>query len=293
MPNIYSECIHPEDQAALQNLEALPLFPQLAKGFMRVFSEQMLHGMNMAQKIRLGQQQLPKLYALLPPICNKLGIPEPELYLQQDPNPNAYTFGDTRTFITVTSGLIQCLGEDELRAVIAHECGHIVCRHVLYNTMASMLMTYGLEIVPLPGIAVQGLQLALFQWSRRSELSADRVAAVVMGRAKPVVDTMIRLAGGPKEITDEVNVEAYVQQAQAYAELKTGEWNNLLQMWAIKDQSHPFPSVRAREIQIWCETPEFARIKEGISQKPGRTCSGCGGMLQAGWRFCRHCGKQL
>jgi len=43
-----------------------------------------------------------------------------------NPLPNGYTFSDTRVFVTVTSGLPEYLDEDEVQAVIAHECGHIV-----------------------------------------------------------------------------------------------------------------------------------------------------------------------
>ena len=29
--------------------------------------------------------------------------------------------------------------EDEVRAVVAHECGHIACHHMLYHTIAVLL----------------------------------------------------------------------------------------------------------------------------------------------------------
>ena len=58
-----------------------------------------------------------------------------------DPQPNAWTSGDTKIFITVTSGLVEMLSEKELDAVIAHECGHILCRHVLYHTVARYILS--------------------------------------------------------------------------------------------------------------------------------------------------------
>lgn len=146
MPNPPSPCFHPndfshpEDRSAREQLEGIPGFSSLLKSFLRLYTEQMMHGLNMASKIRLSPKQLPDIYRFLPPICRQLGIDEPEFYLEMDPKPNAYTYGDTRIFITITSGLLQHLEEDEVKAVLAHECGHIVCRHVLYHTMASMLL---------------------------------------------------------------------------------------------------------------------------------------------------------
>ncbi len=105
--------------------------------------EQLQYGMNMATAIRLSPTQLPKLYNHLPPICEKLGIAEPEFYLQMDPVPNAWTFGDTKIFITITSGLVELLNDEELDAVIAHECGHILCHHVLYHIYPKRGRCYG------------------------------------------------------------------------------------------------------------------------------------------------------
>ena len=93
-----TDFIHPEDGAALRQLESIPGFPTLVKKLMSMGLEQLQYGVNMASAIRLSPSQLPKLYNRLPPICKKLGIEQPEFYLSMDPNPNAWTFGDTKIF---------------------------------------------------------------------------------------------------------------------------------------------------------------------------------------------------
>ncbi len=236
--------IHPEDLAALENLKAIPLFAPCLKSFMNIGVERVIQGLSMANKIRLGPNQLPAIYEHLPRVCQTLGIDEPELYLAMDPSPNAYTQGDTRIMITVTSGLIELLDDDEIRAVLAHECGHIACRHVLYHTMAQMLAKYGPAIFgPLAALSMP-VQLALFYWARRSELSADRAAALFMKGSSSVVETMIRLAGGPKSITGTVSLDLYLQQAEAYDKLQESHWDRFLQGIAVMNMDHPFLSVR-------------------------------------------------
>ena len=129
----YCDFIHPEDEIALNRLKAVPELQTVTKWMMSNLTETFFHGLYMATRIRLSPTQLPKIYNLLPPICRKFGIEEPEFYLEMNPAPNAYTFGDTRTFLTITSGLLSHVKNDEeLIAVLAHECGHILCRHVLY-----------------------------------------------------------------------------------------------------------------------------------------------------------------
>ena len=136
-----SEFIHPEDDAALRQMENIPGFPALVKKILALGYEQLQYGMNMASNIRLSKSQLPDLYEHLPPICQKLGIEEPEFYLQMNPIPNAFTFGDSKIYITVTSGLVEMMDDEELDAVLAHECGHILCHHVLYNSVAKLLLS--------------------------------------------------------------------------------------------------------------------------------------------------------
>ena len=258
---------HPEDRAALEKLKAIPLFPTCVQAFMKLLPERLLHGLNMAQKIRLSPQQLPKIYRHLPSACASLNIKEPEFYLEMDPVPNAYTYGDQRVFVTVTSGLIESLEEDEIHAVIAHECGHIACQHVLYRTMAMLLIHFGERIFgPLSLLSVP-VQAALLYWFRRSELSADRAAAYALGGSKPVLNTIVRLAGGPKSITADIDMELYMAQSKAYDKLMESGWDSLLQGLIVAWQTHPFLSVRAREISRWCESDEFKALLKRAGEK--------------------------
>jgi hypothetical protein len=118
MPCSPCDFIHPEGQAALENLQAIPLFAACVKAFMKIVPEQLLYGVNMAQKIRPGPDQLPDLYQHLPLLCATLGIAEPELYLEMYPMPNAYTYGDMRVSITVTSGWVVHLRYPALRFAV-------------------------------------------------------------------------------------------------------------------------------------------------------------------------------
>jgi Zn-dependent protease with chaperone function len=239
--------IHPEDEAARRNMEAIPGFATAVKTFLKFGMEQYFHGTNMASKIRLSEKQLPELYHKLPPVCLKLNIREPEFYLEMDPTPNAYTFGDSQIFLTVTSGLVEYLNDEELNAVIAHECGHIACRHVLYHTMAGLIKS-GADLFGILGMMTTPIQLGLLYWSRRSELSADRAAAAAIGSAQPVIEMMVRLSGGSKSTTGKVDIQEYAAQADAYDTLQESRWDKVLQTVAIAWKSHPFAAVRVREI---------------------------------------------
>lgn len=259
MPIDYKKFIHPEDKAALEKLKAIPLLDTVVKQYMKYFTEDMLHGINLASKIKLGPKQLPEIHSILTDVCDTLRIPVPEFYLEMDPLPNAYTCGDTKPFVVINSGIIDLLKPDELKAVIAHECGHILCHHVLYHTLAGLILSTGGGIASVfgAGIITEPLKWALTYWVRRSEFSADRVAAYVTGDADIVARTMMRLAGGGTKITASVNMEEFLRQAKEYNKfIKDSDKSSALQNWMIKDLDHPYPAIRAAEVLKWFTTSQ-------------------------------------
>lgn len=268
-----SEFIHPEDAAALRQLESIPGFPALVKKILSLGLEQMQYGVNMASAIRLSPTQLPKLYNHLPPICDKLGIDEPEFYLEMNPVPNAWTFGDTRIYITITSGLVEMMDNEELDAIIAHECGHIICRHVLYHSVARYILS-GADSLGVLGALTVPIQYAILYWYRKSELSCDRCSSIVTS-PEVVSRVMARLAGGPKELTKDINMEEWARQADKYDEIRTdGLWNKTLQLYVTMGLDHPFNAVRVREILKWGESLQYLNLKENLkSETSGKKCN--------------------
>lgn len=282
-----SEFTHPDDLDALELLNKIPILPAVLKKVMDLGIEQLYFGLNKASKIKLSEKQLPELYHILPPICAQLEIEEPEFYLEMNPLPNAYAFGDTQTAITITSSLVELVSHDELRAVVAHECGHIACHHMLYHSLAQILANASGLFESLATLAAP-LHYALMFWQRKSELSCDRAAAFVTS-PETVMTVMARLAGGPKSITGNVNMVEWAKQADEYDGIYNGStWNKTLQRLAVLDQDHPFHAVRVREILKWKESGQY---RKALTSHP--VCSSCHRPVIPSWKFCEHCGQKL
>lgn len=289
-----SEFLHPEDAAALRQLESIPGFPQFVKGILNLGLERMLYGVNMASAVRLSANQLPDIYKHLPPICRKLGIAEPEFYLSMDPNPNAWTFGDTKIFITVTSGLLDMMDDDELDAVLAHECSHILCHHVLYHSVAQYIMR-GADALGILGKLTVPIQLAFLYWQRKSELTCDRGGAIITS-PEVVCRTMARLAAGPKSLTNQINLAEWAAQADQYDAIwNSSSWNKALQIYAIAGQNHPFAAVRVREVLKWGQSMQYQNLKRNLGTPViEHKCPNCGNVIDGDWRiYCNHCGTRL
>jgi heat shock protein HtpX len=73
------------------------------------------------------RQQQPRLYNLLENLCISRGIPMPKLKVMDSPALNAFASGLNRRqySVTVTTGLLQALNDQEIEAVLGHELTHI------------------------------------------------------------------------------------------------------------------------------------------------------------------------
>src|SRR5213596_3736683 len=73
------------------------------------------------------RQQQPRLYNLLENLCISRGIPMPKLKVMDSPALNAFAAGLNRRqyAVTVTTGLLRTLNDQEIEAVLGHELTHI------------------------------------------------------------------------------------------------------------------------------------------------------------------------
>lgn len=252
--------IHPNDAKALKAMKAIPAFGLVTKKLNDIFVERGVKLGNLSSKLKISERQLPEIYNMLPPICEKLEIPVPELYLENDPEINAYTSGDKTPCIVLTSGLITHCSQDVIRTVMAHECGHIVCHHVLYKTMVRFMLDVGTTILNLPFVSF-ALEYAMLYWDRCSEYSADRAAAYVCGGPDPVVKTMVELACGSSTLVDKIDKEEFLRQAKEYKKYSDeSKWNKFMMYYNLVDMDHPFLADRASDIVDWCNSKEFSNI---------------------------------
>lgn len=254
-----NELIHPEDARALNVLTNIPALPMVMKKVFEFGYDEIAWTENITTNLRLSETQMPEIYNRLPPICKRLGIPVPELYLQMSPIANAWTSGNDKVYIVLTLGLIKKIKGEELDAVLAHECGHILCQHVLYQTLANAIFSFGDSFSnslagAIGNVAIKPIRLALISWSRASELSADRVACIITS-ATALSRALARFDLIPKYIVDTMDLKAWAQQGKDFEEMKKGSaWNKVVHWMSVSDASHPFSPIRAYEVMLWEQT---------------------------------------
>src|SRR3970282_341641 len=122
--------------------------------------------------------------------CATMDWPDqPELYVTQTPMVNAGAVGFEHPFIVLNSGAVALLDDDEL--------GHVMRGHALYRPITILLLELGFQNLPfLAGIALLPIKLALLEWFRKSELSADRAGLLASQDPPATKRVFLKLAGG-------------------------------------------------------------------------------------------------
>ncbi len=254
---------HPADRAALSALKRIPGFDELVKFFVGLTSEKAIRLIFLASAVRVSEKQFPRVYALLEEACSVLDARDvPELYITQTPILNAGAVGVNKPFLTLNSGLVDSMSEDELLAVIGHELGHVLSGHVLYKTLLWFLMNaaLGLMNIPLGQLAVLAIIGALKEWDRKSELSADRAGLLVVQNPEVSYTTLMKLAGGKN--VKEMDIDEFFKQADEY-DASGDLLDGLFKFLNLFGQSHPFPVLRLTEVKKWGDSEAFSKIVGG------------------------------
>lgn len=254
---------HPADRAALNTLRSIPGFDQVVRKVAGFFGERGVRQLFLANAVRVGPDQRPKLWALYQEVLETLDWKEvPELYVSQTPLVNAAAVGFDRPFIVLNSGTLALLNEDERRDVLGHELGHIMSGHTTYTTIAIIILTVGINNLPfLAGMALLPFQLALMEWYRKAELSADRAGLLTTQDARVSASTFLKMAGGGAG-DDEISIDAFLEQAETY-ETSTDLADKVWQVINTAFRTHPFGTVRAAELQRWVKSGEYDKIIGG------------------------------
>lgn len=312
---------HPLDRKATEQLRKLRGFDTVVKKYLEFGYERINRVLNNASNLKVGPRQMPVLHQMLREGCAVLDMPEPELYVSQVPEVNAYTFGHTMPYIVVNAGLLEMMEEDEVMGVIAHELGHIKCHHVLYTAMVSqvdVLIAIARQFLPavgsLIGLGVQlTVEVALINWMRRAELTGDRASLLVMQDPRPCVSMLAKLAGGSSKAVYQLDPEEFLNQAHAYKEEgDSGTVNRFYQLLAnSKKGTHPFAVERAHYLNEWIDSTEYDQILAGnyprmlrlieggpmpvmpvlaLNPGPGKYCEICGRPVKEAAKFCAGCG---
>ncbi len=268
---------HPADRAALQSLRSIPGFEDIVKKILALLGgERGIRLLFQANAVRVGPSQFPKLWTAHVEMCTTFDWPTvPELFVSQTPVFNAGAYGVDQPFIVLHSAALELLDDDEVKALLAHELGHVMSGHSLYRTIAEILLQVSLGALPfLASVAVLPIRLAVLEWSRKSELSSDRAGLLGCQDAIVAQRLYMKMAGGVRQgpFSGQLDVDSFMVQANEYLGSNEG-LDVVYKVLHTLALTHPMHTVRAAELQRWMAAGDYDRILRGDYVKRGAEAS--------------------
>ena len=254
---------HPADRAATAALKSIPGLDAVVRKLIELRYERAFRQSLLASSIKLGPEQLPDLWARYGTVLATLDLAEVyDVYLTQYPVANAAAVGAGKPMIVLHSASLELFEDDELDTVLAHEAGHILSEHVLYQTalmIVLQLMPLG-RMPALAGLPLLAIRSALLEWSRAAELSSDRAATLVNRDPLVTCRALMVLSGGRG--SKHLNLDAFLHQAQEYQEWESG-WDRFSRLLTELNLTHSHPVRRVAELMEWVRSGEYDRIISG------------------------------
>ncbi|MEK6208471.1 MAG: zinc metalloprotease HtpX [Chloroflexota bacterium] len=175
-----------------------------------------------AKARQVTEAEAPDLYKLVGELAQEANMPMPRVYLIEQPAPNAFATGrDPRhAVVAVTSGILEIASPRELRAVLAHELGHVRNRDTLVMAIVA-------SIAGAISYIAQIAQWSMWFGGRDDDEGQNPIAAIVAIILLPIAALLIQLAisrsrefgadeSGAQLVRDPLGLASALRKLEAY-----------------------------------------------------------------------------
>ena len=126
--------------------------------------------------------------------------------------------------------------------------------------MILIQLTGAARLPLLAGLPLMAVQMALLEWYRAAELSADRAATLVNRDPLVTCRTLMVMAGGAS--SRKLDLDAFIRQAGEYEDWSSG-WDKLNRLRSELFLTHSHPVRRVKEVTAWVHSGDYDRIVDG------------------------------
>lgn len=283
---------HPFDKTALDMVRDVPLLSEVMNVIMNWTVVKWELTKYQGSYFQVTEDSCPSLYNQIQNVANTLELEQmPSIYTIWSYLINAFTMGDKQTvMLSLNTGTIDLLSEEELAFIVGHEMGHIKSRHFIYHQILWFLS----DLVPkFPGVDLV-LKLPLLKWYRMSELTADRAGLLACQDINVALSALTKMGGIPKKYFNEVNNDAIMNQAREFEKEAENLLNDIIKKGfktlSILESTHPWTVLRAAELLRWYESGEYQQVLDAHAEK---ICPKCKRSVPQEVEVCPICGYRF
>jgi Zn-dependent protease with chaperone function len=201
--------------------------------------------------VKVTDQQFPRLYGITARCAETLQIPVPAVYVAPDIGElNAHTLGtDEDSYIVINAALVDHMTDEELLAVVGHECGHIHNNQVVYSTALyylTMAASFYVRWIVQPAV------LALRAWSRRAEITCDRAGLLCTSNLDTTTAAIVKLGLGSQKLYKDLKIDEYLKQLD--------DGRRGIGRIAEYFRSHPYLPKRIESLRLFARSSYYRRF---------------------------------
>lgn len=277
-----AEYEHEFDKKALIALKQTAGFDMLVRQFNKIWSDKVVKIQVTGSYLKVSERNFPEVQKVLEQCCTILDVKDvPSMYICWGDDINAFTAGVEEPIIVINSACVDRLSNEELMFIIGHELGHIKSEHVLYGQMAKYLPMIG-EIIGTATLGIgkllsQALLLALMNWYRMAEFTADRAGLLVCQSIESAATATIKCAGLPQKYANDANIEEFKNQAKEFEDFDYDGLGKVAKLFSSAYNTHPWSVMRAAEMYKWVDKDYKGIVDRDILNDDNHyiLCGGC------------------
>jgi heat shock protein HtpX len=234
------------------------------------YSDKIALAMYRAQPVT--REELPRAYAAVERLTQKIGIPMPKIYVIPNDSPNAFATGRNpqHASVAVTQGILNLLNDEELEGVLAHELGHVNNRDILISSVAATIAG------AITMLASMGRFAMIFggMGGDRDDRRGGGIGALLMLILAPIAATLIQLWVSRTREYDADATGAHFTgnpYALASALAKLDAYSRRLPMQATPSTAHLFiiqPFLGMNFGSLFSTHPPIAKRIERLTGRP-------------------------
>lgn len=265
---------HPFDRQAFQTLERTPMLQRLLNKVNEYGIDKLLRLQSVGVDFRVTPHNFPELYDPFVEACQILDLSTiPDLYLYKGTGHiNTYAIGVTQPMVGMNLEALEWLTYEEKLFLLGHELGRVKGNYLPYQQMAHVMpIVKGIvsnTTLGLGGLAVNGLELALYNWMVMSKLTADRAGLLACQDIDVAIVALMKVGGLTQRHISAAAIAGFITQARAFSLEDFRGVDRVVKAFSFMEFHLPWTVMRASELLKWAESETYQAILRGDGLDP-------------------------
>ena len=202
---------HPEDLAAVNSLMKIQAIDKLMSSIEEKSNEIYIRMITLGNCVRITEQNDPKLFRIVKKVCEILDYEHtPEIYTYRSFGIDVEPSGVDKPVLIIPDFVVNNFDDNMLYFAIGRAVTRLKSGYLKFF-IAAKIMLLATDSIPFVSDA---MKLALSNWLRKSELTADRGGMLACQNFQTAIRFLMCKAGMPLKETKTVKVHEYIEDCK-------------------------------------------------------------------------------